>query len=57
MSKRLILLCDGTWNRPENIDRRKRKPTNIVKFVRAVKPLATDSTVQVTDYDEGVGNN
>jgi uncharacterized protein (DUF2235 family) len=57
MSKRLILLCDGTWNRPENMDRRKRKPTNIVKFLRAVKPLATDGTVQVTYYDEGVGNN
>lgn len=28
-----------------------------MKLVRAIKPLATDGTVQVTYYDEGVGNN
>ena len=57
MSKRLVLLCDGTWNRPENMDGGKRKPTNIMKLVRAIKPLTTDGRVQVTFYDEGVGNN
>jgi uncharacterized protein (DUF2235 family) len=57
MSKRLIVLCDGTWNKAENIDRLKRKPTNVVKMVRAIKPEAADGTVQVTYYDEGVGNN
>ena len=57
MSKRLIVLCDGTWNKAENIDRRKRKPTNVVKMVRAIQPVAPDGTVQVTYYDEGVGNN
>ena len=56
MPKRLIILCDGTWNRAENIDHRKRKPTNVMKMVRAIKPLTTDNTVQVTYYDEGVGN-
>jgi uncharacterized protein (DUF2235 family) len=56
MPKRLVILCDGTWNRAENMDRHKRKPTNIMKLVRAIKPLATDGTVQVTYYDEGVGN-
>ena len=35
MSKRLIVLCDGTWNKAENIDRGKRKPTNVMKMVRA----------------------
>jgi uncharacterized protein (DUF2235 family) len=57
MSKRLIVLCDGTWNKAENLDRRKRKPTNVVKMVRAIQPVASDGTVQVTYYDEGVGNN
>jgi uncharacterized protein (DUF2235 family) len=57
MSKRLIVLCDGTWNRAENLDRRKRKPTNVVKMVRAIRPVAPDGTVQVTYYDVGVGNN
>ncbi|GAB2452184.1 hypothetical protein GCM10011375_39150 [Hymenobacter qilianensis] len=56
MPKRLVILCDGTWNRAENMDRRKRKPTNIMKLVRAIKPLAEDGTVQVTYYDKGVGN-
>jgi uncharacterized protein (DUF2235 family) len=56
MHKRLVILCDGTWNRAENMDRRKRKPTNIMKLVRAVKPQAEDGTVQVTYYDQGVGN-
>jgi uncharacterized protein (DUF2235 family) len=57
MSKRLIVLCDGTWNKAENLDRSKRKPTNVVKMVRAIQPVAPDGTVQVTYYDEGVGNN
>jgi uncharacterized protein (DUF2235 family) len=57
MSKRLIVLCDGTWNKAENLDRHKRKPTNVVKMVRAIQPVAPDGTVQVTYYDEGVGNN
>lgn len=57
MSKRLIVLCDGTWNKAENIDRRKRKPTNVVKMVRAIQPEAPDGTAQITYYDEGVGNN
>jgi uncharacterized protein (DUF2235 family) len=57
MSKRLIVLCDGTWNRAENLDRHKRKPTNVVKIARAIQPVALDGTTQVTYYDEGVGNN
>jgi uncharacterized protein (DUF2235 family) len=57
MSKRLIVLCDGTWNKAENLDRGKRKPTNIVKMVRAIQPVSPDGTAQVTYYDEGVGNN
>lgn len=57
MSKRLIVLCDGTWNKAENVDRSKRKPTNVMKMVRAIQPIAPDGTVQVTYYDEGVGNN
>lgn len=57
MSKRLIVLCDGTWNQAENLDRRKRKPTNVIKMVRAIQPVASDGTVQVIYYDEGVGNN
>lgn len=57
MSKRLIVLCDGTWNKAENLDRGKRKPTNVMKMLRAIRPVTADGTVQVTYYDEGVGNN
>lgn len=48
--KRIIICCDGTWNQPD-ID-----PTNVVKMVRSIKPVATDGTEQVVFYDEGVGN-
>lgn len=48
--KRIIICCDGTWNQPD-ID-----PTNVVKLVRSIKPVAADGSQQVVFYDEGVGN-
>ncbi|TQV76563.1 DUF2235 domain-containing protein [Aliikangiella marina] len=47
-NKRLIICCDGTWNTPEKI-------TNVIKTVRAIKPIADDGTPQVVFYDQGVG--
>ncbi len=48
--KRLIVCCDGTWNTPEM-----PCPTNVVKFLKAVKPEASDGTAQLVYYGEGVG--
>ena len=48
--KRIVVCCDGTWNRPtQDI------PTNVVKTARAVLPTAPDGTAQVVFYDAGVG--
>ena len=48
--KRIIICCDGTWNKPD-----KKNPTNVIKLARAVLPTAPDGTSQIVFYDEGVG--
>lgn len=53
--KRLIVCCDGTWNKPDQMDRGVMRPTNVVKIARMVRPQATDGTVQKVYYDRGVG--
>jgi len=63
--KRLIICADGTWNKPDRRDMEKkrkdrygewiRKPTNVVKMARAIKPEAKNETHQVVYYDPGVG--
>lgn len=53
--KRLVICADGTWNEPDQKDRGKIVPSNIVKLSRAVLPEAADGTHQITYYDEGVG--
>ena len=56
MKKRIIICADGTWNEPDQVDKRGvRKPSNVVKMARAVLPLASDGTAQVVFYDQGVG--
>ena len=51
--KRLALFCDGTWNIPDKQDRGRRKPSNVVKMVRAVRPLAADDVVQLSGERSG----
>lgn len=48
--KRLIICCDGTWQKLSNC-----YPTNVVKIAQAIKPLADDGTPQIIFYEEGVG--
>lgn len=48
--KRLILCCDGTWQKLAS-----PYPTNVVKIAQAIKPIASDGTPQVLYYKEGVG--
>jgi len=56
MKKRIIICADGTWNAPDQTDKRGvRKPSNVVKMARAVLPIASDGTSQVVFYDQGVG--
>ena len=53
--KRIVICADGTWNRPEQ-DLKKDFPTNVLKFSRAVTPLAQGNIVQTVFYDWGIGS-
>ena len=48
--KRLVICFDGTWNRLDA-----PHPTNVLFTAESVLPVASDGTVQVVYYDEGVG--
>jgi uncharacterized protein (DUF2235 family) len=54
MSKRLIICCDGTWNRADQESNGRPCPTNVVKLAYRVAKQA-GSTPQVIFYDQGVG--
>lgn len=53
--KRIIVCMDGTWNKPTQYDRGKRKPTNVVKIARGIEPVCPNGVHQVVYYSEGVG--
>ena len=48
--KRLIVCCDGTWNKLDS-----ECPTNVVRLAQAVKRTASDGVPQIVFYDEGIG--
>lgn len=48
--KRLIVCCDGTWNKLDT-----QCPTNVVKLAQAVKRTASEGVPQIVFYDEGIG--
>ena len=48
--KRLVIFCDGTWNRLSA-----KWPTNVVQAASAVPPLAPDGIAQLVNYGEGIG--
>ena len=52
--KRLILCCDGTWNKPDEEKNGRPIPTNVVRL--AYRVAKRDGAVpQITYYDMGVG--
>jgi uncharacterized protein (DUF2235 family) len=55
--KRLVLCCDGTWNRADQEKDDTPCPTNVVKLAYRVAKRAPgpESTTQVVYYDQGVG--
>lgn len=55
--KRIVLCTDGTWNTPDQEDRGKRKPTNVVKVARSILPNSDDGISQIVFYSDGVGTN
>lgn len=55
MSKRLVICCDGTWNRSDQTRNGVISPTNVWKIHKGVAEQAPDGTAQRTHYEEGVG--
>ncbi len=55
MAKKLILFSDGTWNRPEQKDRDRLSPSNVVKMARAIDQYDDAGNEQWKFYDRGVG--
>ncbi len=48
--KRLVILCDGTWNRSDSVT-----PTNVVRIAQALASTDAAGIVQVPIYVQGVG--
>lgn len=52
--RNIVMGADGTWNKPDQVDRQRQVPSNVVKAVRAVMDKAPQIE-QVRYYDTGVG--
>jgi uncharacterized protein (DUF2235 family) len=55
MSKRLVVCCDGTWNRPDQLKDGIPAPTNVSKLALAIAREDDDGKVQSVFYERGVG--
>jgi uncharacterized protein (DUF2235 family) len=54
--KRIVICADGTWNLRDQIDENgKRRPTNVTKLARAVRPRDRNGVDQVVFYHDGLG--
>jgi uncharacterized protein (DUF2235 family) len=49
--KKLVICCDGTWNRLDN-----RNVTNVVRMAEAASSRSAEGATQIVYYDEGVGS-
>lgn len=52
--RHLIIGTDGTWNKPDQIDRMRQVPSNVIKIIRAIDDDCRD-VQQLVYYDTGVG--
>ena len=55
MNRNLVVCTDGTWNRPDQRDRDRVVPSNVVKAARAMSGKTPAGTEQHVYYDTGVG--
>ena len=53
--KRLVVCCDGTWNRPDHIDQGVAAPTNVAKVALALADEDDAGNPQLLHYQAGVG--
>jgi uncharacterized protein (DUF2235 family) len=56
MSKRLVVCCDGTWNRPDQSSEGRPCPTNVTKVAAAVIREDAAGKAQLVYYHPGVGS-
>lgn len=55
MSKRIVIACDGTWNRPDQVHGDEVTPSNVTKLALAVADNDDSGTKQRVFYERGVG--
>jgi uncharacterized protein (DUF2235 family) len=55
MAKRLVVCCDGTWNRPDQTKEGIAAPTNVAKVAIGVARHDSQNLEQVVHYEAGVG--
>ena len=55
MGKKIILCCDGTWNRADQETDGKPCPTNVIKIAYRLKKHDSKGVQQLVYYDQGVG--
>lgn len=53
--KRIVVCCDGTWNRADQARNGTPCPTNVVKLAYRVAKRDAQGTAQIIFYDQGVG--
>jgi len=53
--KRIVICADGTWNRPEELDK-EQYPTNVLTLARHLLPHDDAGTKQIVFYDWGIGS-
>ena len=53
--KRIIICCDGTWNRPDQVHNGQVCASNVTKIARCILPADSNQIQQLVFYDKGVG--
>ena len=53
--KRIVICCDGTWNRPDQVHDGKVCASNVTKLARCIPPIDSQGVRQFVFYDKGVG--
>ena len=54
--KKIVVCCDGTWNKPEVTRNHKEyRPTNVLRLARSVAPVDDEGRHQIIYYDPGLG--
>lgn len=53
--KRIVICCDGTWNRPDQVHNGETCPSNVTKIARCISPADAHGIQQLVFYDRGVG--